>query len=135
MALLPISARDFAAVLNVLVVGFVGANVGAFYRGGAMISRHENSRHIFRQYAHFVIGQVQLFKSFSVLLIPPLYRLCVPNEEFHEYRFFFLVNVAFFTIGCVVFLIFASDKPEKFAIENTENSIDSEKTLPQSVKL
>ncbi|GMR33837.1 hypothetical protein PMAYCL1PPCAC_04032, partial [Pristionchus mayeri] len=67
----------------------VGANVGAFYKRGVLMSG---------PYAFSVIGNMQMFKSLSVLLEPLLFGWILANNELSEWQTFFYVHACLLTL-------------------------------------
>ncbi|GMT06774.1 hypothetical protein PENTCL1PPCAC_28948 [Pristionchus entomophagus] len=107
--------KSMQVAFQVIFQFLIGANVGAFYKGGVLMSG---------PYAFFVIGNVQLFKSLSSLIEPLLFGWIVANNELTEWQTFFYVHVGLLTVGTIIYFPFVSTENRYMEKEGTEEGSD-----------
>ncbi|GMR62394.1 hypothetical protein PMAYCL1PPCAC_32589, partial [Pristionchus mayeri] len=117
--------KSLQVALQVIFQFLVAANVGAFYKGGVLMSG---------PYAFFVIGNVQMFKSLSVLFEPLLFGWIVANNSLAEWKTFYYIHVALLTLGTLVYLPFVTVK-NRYTIKEAEAASGESKDLSEHLRL
>ncbi|GMT35603.1 hypothetical protein PFISCL1PPCAC_26900 [Pristionchus fissidentatus] len=108
--------RNLQVAFQVIFQFLIGANVGAFYKGGVLMSG---------PYAFFVIGNVQLFKSLSSLIEPLLFNWIVAKNEFSEWQTFFYIHVGLLTMGTIIYFPFVTTENQYTKCEDRDDSNES----------
>ncbi|KAF8355207.1 hypothetical protein PRIPAC_96830 [Pristionchus pacificus] len=109
--------KSIQVAFQVIFQFLIGANVGAFYKGGVLMSG---------PYAFFVIGNVQLFKSLSSLIEPLLFGWIVSNNELSEWQTFYYIHVGVLTLGTIIYIPFVTTKNRYMDDDKQQGSDDSE---------
>ncbi|CAD5205849.1 unnamed protein product [Bursaphelenchus okinawaensis] len=114
---IPNSMAGWSVACTTLNYAFIGANCGGFYKCGSLVSR---------QYAHFVIANIQFLKCISLFVSPLMVYIFVSDQSSRDqWRIIYLIMAAFLIIGNALFMYYVTDQPADFTNITKQNSKES----------
>ncbi|PAV85989.1 hypothetical protein WR25_26549 [Diploscapter pachys] len=89
--------------------GIMGLTTGGFFKAGPVLSR---------QYSHFVTGMISVTITVTMLIVPLIVNVVVPNNTAAEWNVVFLITAGVMIVTNIIFCIFIQGEPCEFTNES-----------------
>ncbi|KAI6235251.1 hypothetical protein M3Y95_00031600 [Aphelenchoides besseyi] len=89
--------------------GTLGFTTGGFFKAGPMVSK---------QYSHFVVGNISLGITITMLVVPFMVNGLAPNSTPEEWRYVFLCTAATLIVTNLLFTLMCSAEPAYWTTES-----------------